>query len=38
MKIFSSNVQAVKYLNVNERTIRNYKKSGNIYNKKYLLS
>ena len=36
-KVFRSNVQAGKYLGVRERTIRNYKKSGRIYKKKYLI-
>jgi group I intron endonuclease len=37
-KIFRSNVQAGKYLNVNERTIRNFKKSGSVFKNKYLIS
>ena len=36
--IFRSNVQVRKYLGVNERTISNYKKSGNIFKDKYLIS
>jgi group I intron endonuclease len=38
IKIFRSNIQASKFLGVDERTIRNYKKSGFIYKGKYLIS
>lgn len=34
-KFFNSNVQAAKYLNVSEWTIRSLKKSKNIYKDKY---
>lgn len=36
-KVFISNVKAGKFLGVNERTIRDYKKSGRVYKGKYLI-
>lgn len=35
VKLFNSNVQAAKYLNVSESTIRKYKKSKKLYKKRY---
>jgi len=37
VKVFRSNVQAVKYLGVSEGTLRNSKKSGRVYKNKYLI-
>jgi len=36
-KVFRSNVQAGKFLNVCERTNRNYKNSSHVYKGKYLI-
>ena len=35
VKSFNSNCQAAKYLNINEWTIRSYKKSKKLYKGKY---
>jgi len=36
-KVFISNIKAGKFLGVNVRTIRNYKKSGRVYKGRYLI-
>ena len=35
VNLFNSNVQAAKYLNVSEWTIRKYKKSNKLYKDRY---